>query len=156
MADLTTFITALEAAQNGAKFSAEVQQEAAKVTNTDDLKKAYAIAETLEGTDAKLEDPALSAALKAGFDFAATLIKSELQSKPTHNELLGLYGHFKVGSGVKAGDEDEPKQGGLTEFAKNAKYKQWKAVSPKFSQQQSQATYIKLVIDLIATYGLKE
>lgn len=93
------------------------RREAAKIDNTDDLKKAYAVAETLEGKYAKLEDPAVSAALKAGFGFAATLVKSELQSKPTYNELLGLHGHFKVGSGVKVGDEEEPTQGGLTEFA---------------------------------------
>jgi hypothetical protein len=97
MSDITTFITALEAAQNGAQYSAEVQKAAAGI-NTDDLKKAYAAAEA-QGANAEVADPALSAALKAGFEFAAKLVM-ELQSAPGNNEKTNLYVHYKIGNGV--------------------------------------------------------
>lgn len=98
MSDLTSFITALEAAQNGAQYAPEVQKAAAGI-NTDDLKKAYAAAEA-QGNKAQLEDPAMSAALKAGFEFAAKLVM-ELQSAPDNTEKTNLYVHYKIGNDVK-------------------------------------------------------
>jgi hypothetical protein len=98
MTDLTAFITALEAAQNGAQYSPEVQKAAAGI-NTDDLKKAYAAAEA-QGNKAQIEDPAQSAALKAGFEFAAKLVM-ELQSAPDNTEKTNLYVHYKIGNDVK-------------------------------------------------------
>lgn len=97
MSDITQFITALEAAQNGAKYNSEVQKAAAGI-NTDDLKLAYAAAQA-QGKEVKIEDDAQSAALKAGFEFAAKLVM-ELQSAPGNDEKTNLYVHYKIGSNV--------------------------------------------------------
>lgn len=146
MSDLTAFITALEAAQNGAQYSSEVQKAAAGI-NTDDLKKAYAAAEA-QGNKVQIEDPALSAALKAGFEFAAKLVM-ELQSAPDNTEKTNLYVHYKIGNGVKV---DKP---GMFDLVKKHLYSAYeKVVAEGNTAQGSQAAYIKQVVDLIAAKGL--
>ena len=97
MADLSAFITALEVAQSGAKYNPEVQKAAAGI-NVDELKKAYASAEA-QGKKATIEDASQSAALKAGFEFAAKLVM-ELQSAPGDSVKANLYVHYKIGNDV--------------------------------------------------------
>ncbi|KAJ5408139.1 hypothetical protein N7509_002022 [Penicillium cosmopolitanum] len=146
MSDLTAFITALEAAQNGAQYSPEVQKAAAGI-NTDDLKKAYAAAEA-QGNKAQIEDPAQSAALKAGFEFAAKLVL-ELQSAPDNTEKTNLYVHYKIGNGVKV---DKP---GMFDLVKKHLFSAYeKVIEAGNTAQGSQVAYIKQVVDLIAAKGL--
>lgn len=97
MADLSAFITALEVAQSGAKYSPEVQKAAAGI-NVDELKKAYASAEA-QGKKVTIEDAAQSAALKGAFEFAAKLVM-ELQSAPGDTVKANLYVHYKIGNDV--------------------------------------------------------
>lgn len=97
MVDLSAFITALEVAQSGAKYSPEVQKAAAGI-NVDELKKAYASAEA-QGKKVSIEDAAQSAALKAAFEFAAKLVM-ELKSAPGDTVKANLYVHYKIGNDV--------------------------------------------------------
>lgn len=148
MSDITNFITALEAAQNGAKYNSEVQKAAAGI-NTDDLKLAYAAAQA-QGKEVKIEDAAQSAALKAGFEFAAKLVM-ELQSAPGNDEKTNLYVHYKIGSNV---DVPAP---GMFDMVKKHLFRNWETAKKEgYTAQGSQVAYIKQVIDLIASKGLSD
>ncbi|KAJ5112526.1 hypothetical protein N7532_000571 [Penicillium argentinense] len=147
MADLTTFVTALEAAQNGAKYNPDIQAAAKKV-NTDDFKKAYAAAEAMGAKDT-ISDEAQSTALVNAFEFAALLVK-ELEAAPTNDEKLDLYAHFKIGK-----REEVPKPG-MFDMVKKAMFNHWSKYKDELDAQKAQATYVKLVVGLIAKYGLRD
>ncbi|KAJ5243187.1 uncharacterized protein N7469_001514 [Penicillium citrinum] len=148
MVDLSAFITALEVAQSGAKYSPEVQKAAAGI-NVDELKKAYASAEA-QGKKVSIEDAAQSAALKAAFEFAAKLVM-ELKSAPGDTVKANLYVHYKIGNDVVV------EKGGMFDLKKKFLHSAYtKAIDEGYNAQGSQAAYIEQVVELIAELGLRD
>ena len=96
MSDISNFITALEAAQKKEKFTPEVQEAAAGI-DVAALKAAVEAALAMGETDT-ISDPAQSAALKAGFEFATKVVMM-LKTAPGPFEKKDLYVHFKVAKG---------------------------------------------------------
>lgn len=96
MADITPFITVLEAAQKKEKFTPEVQA-AAEGINIEVLKSAFANVSE-QGEFEKLDDAAEAEALQKGFEFAAKAVMM-LQKQPGLLEKKDLYIYFKVSKG---------------------------------------------------------
>lgn len=97
MSDLTSFITALEAAQSKSKFTPEVQTAAAGI-DAATLKAAVEAALAM-GEEEKVSDDAQAAALKAGLDFAGKLVMM-LKTAPGPFEKKDLWVYFKIGNNV--------------------------------------------------------
>lgn len=93
MADISDFMTALEAAQSKSKFTEEVQAAAVGIDPAT-LKAAVAAAGEM-GETGTLPDAEQAAALKAGFEFAAKLVMM-LKSAPGPYEKKDLYVYFKI------------------------------------------------------------
>jgi len=96
MADITPFITVLEAAQKKEKFTAEVQA-AAEGIDIAVLKAAFEKVSE-QGEFEKLDDAAEAEALSKGFEFAAKAVMM-LQKPPGLLEKKDLYIYFKVSKG---------------------------------------------------------
>ncbi|KAE8359870.1 acyl CoA binding protein-domain-containing protein [Aspergillus caelatus] len=141
---INAFLENLSYAQSGAKF-AELQPAASGINV--DLLKAAVEAVLAGGDDAKVEGP-LADALKAGFEFAAKLVK-ELKSKPGQEEMLTFYKYFKQAS------NDPPSKPGLMDFVGKAKYNAWEKIKD-ISDQRAQALYIQEVSKAIEAYGTNE
>ena len=94
MSDISDFITALKAAQNKEKFTADVQEAAAGI-DVAALEAGFQAAIAMGETDT-ISDDAQSAALQAGFEFAAKVVMM-LQTAPGPFEKKDLYVHYKVG-----------------------------------------------------------
>lgn len=87
--------------------------------------------------------------MSAEFDEAAARVKN-LQSLPSNEELLDLYGYFKQ---VTVGDCNTVRPG-MFDLKGKAKWDNWNS-RKGMSKDEASAKYIKLVEDLVAKYGLK-
>ncbi|EAU38229.1 predicted protein [Aspergillus terreus NIH2624] len=141
---MDAFFTALSASQNKAQYTSDVQ-DAAQGINTDLLKVAVEV--VLAGDDSASVEGDQAAALKAGFEFAAKLVKM-LEKEPGQNEMLNLYKYFK------RGNDQTPAQPGMFALEAKYKYNAWKEIS-HISAQKAQAKYIEEVNALIVKYGTR-
>ncbi|KAJ5102147.1 acyl-CoA-binding protein [Penicillium alfredii] len=84
------------------------------------------------------------------FEQAAADVKN-LKAKPSDQEMLQLYGLYKVGTGE---DFSAAKQPGAFDFAGKYKYAEWKKrVEEGLTAEEAQEQYIKLVDELKEKYG---
>ncbi|KAI1807208.1 acyl-CoA-binding protein [Daldinia bambusicola] len=78
----------------------------------------------------------------------------KLTSKPTNDELLELYGLFKVGNGEDFSKAEKP---GMFDLKNKYKYQAWqKLVDEGVSAADAQERYVKLVETLKEKYGYDE
>ncbi|KAA8650614.1 hypothetical protein EYZ11_002763 [Aspergillus tanneri] len=141
---LDAFYTALSASQSGAQYTPDVQSAASGI-NIDLLK--VAVQAILAGDDSASVDGDQATALKAGFEFAAKLVKM-LEKEPGTNEMLNLYKYFKQAKGEK------PAEPSFYQMEAKYKYNAWKEVS-HISAHRAQALYIQEVGTLIEKYGTR-
>ncbi|RHZ46194.1 uncharacterized protein CDV56_104863 [Aspergillus thermomutatus] len=143
MASLTDFFSAFDAAAAKEKFPPALQSAAASIDKA-------ALQAALDAVLAGGDDATAAgndAALKAGFEFAAQLVKM-LEKEPGTTEMLSLYKYFKQARGEK------PAEPSFYQMEAKYKYNAWKEVS-HISAQKAQALYIKQVNDLINEYGVR-
>ncbi|KAJ5172696.1 hypothetical protein N7492_005289 [Penicillium capsulatum] len=147
MADISDFITALEAAQAG-KFTQEVQ-DAAKGIDVAALKTAVAEALAADETEKIADDiDPKAVTLRAGFEFAAKVVMM-LKAAPGPFEKKDLYVHFKI-----ARQEEVPTPG-MFDMVKKQLYGEWLKVK-HYSSHKSQALYIQHVNTFIGKYGTRD
>ncbi|KAJ5805097.1 hypothetical protein N7474_010984 [Penicillium riverlandense] len=146
MADISDFITALEAAQSKSKFTAEVQT-AAEGIDAATLKAAVAAAAEMGETET-VSDAAQAAALKAGFEFAAKLVMM-LKSAPGPYEKKDLYVYFKIAR------KETVEKPAFYDMVKKQLYGEWEKVN-HYSDSKAQAIYIQNVNTLINKYGTRD
>ncbi|PLN77754.1 ACBP-domain-containing protein [Aspergillus taichungensis] len=142
---LEPFLTNLSFAQSKAKFTPEVQTASEPVNA--DLLKAIVEAVLAGGDDASAEGEQ-GKALKAGFEFAAALVKM-LEREPSTDEKLTLYAYFKQGHGQKV---EKP---GMFALEAKYKYNAWEKIS-HISAARAQALYIQEVSKLIEQIGTRD
>ncbi|CAI7597430.1 unnamed protein product [Penicillium bialowiezense] len=143
MADITPFITVLEAAQKKEKFTPEVQA-AAEGINIEVLKSAFANVSE-QGEFEKLDDAAEAEALQKGFEFAAKAVMM-LQKQPGLLEKKDLYIYFKVSKG------EVMEKPGMLDLQKKQLFSAWSAVKD-YSVAKANQRYIEHVNTLITKYG---
>ncbi|MCJ1312928.1 hypothetical protein MMC25_006604 [Agyrium rufum] len=86
----------------------------------------------------------------ASFDKAAKEVKN-LKASPTNDEMLELYGLFKVGSKNDIKAATKP---GMFDLKGKAKYNKWQeTVDEGLSADQAQKKYVTLVGTLKTKYG---
>jgi len=75
----------------------------------------------------------------------------KLTSKPSNDDLLELYGLYKVATGEDIKKAEQP---GMFDLKGKAKYKAWqKVVDEGLSVEQAQERYVKLVETMKEKYG---
>ncbi|KAL2884819.1 acyl-CoA-binding protein [Ceratocystis lukuohia] len=78
----------------------------------------------------------------------------KLTSKPSNEDMLELYGLYKVGTGEKFADATPP---GMFELKNKAKYNAWDAVHKEgISVETAQSRYVAKVEEMKVTYGYDE
>ncbi|KAL9090517.1 MAG: hypothetical protein Q9165_005278 [Trypethelium subeluteriae] len=86
------------------------------------------------------------------FQKAATDVKN-LNSQPSNDELLELYGLYKIANGEKIENADKP---GMFDLKGKAKYNQWqKLVNDGVTKADAEKKYVELVGSLKQKYGFK-
>ncbi|KAK9853954.1 hypothetical protein MYU51_004555 [Penicillium brevicompactum] len=143
MADITPFITVLEAAQKKEKFTEEVQT-AAEGIDVEVLKAAFAKVSE-QGEFEKLDDAAEAETLQKAFEFAAKAVMM-LQKPPGLLEKKDLYIYFKVSKG------EAMEQPGRFELQKKQLFGAWESVKD-YSVAKANQRYIEHVNNLIVKYG---
>ncbi|KAI0543961.1 acyl CoA binding protein-domain-containing protein [Xylaria curta] len=94
-------------------------------------------------------------AANPAFEKAAERESKQLLKKPDNNELLELYGLYKVGCGEDVTEYQKgPKAPGMFDLKGKAKLKAWEGiVDENITAEQAQERYIALVEQLKAKHG---
>ncbi|KAH0621340.1 hypothetical protein JD844_022500 [Phrynosoma platyrhinos] len=89
---------------------------------------------------------------QAEFDKAAEDVK-KLKSKPTDEEMLAIYSHFKQAT-VGDVNTGPPKRPGMLDFKGKAKWDAWNSLKG-MSKEDAMKTYIAKVKELQEKYGME-
>ncbi|KAF2964443.1 hypothetical protein GQX73_g9136 [Xylaria multiplex] len=94
-------------------------------------------------------------AANPAFEKAAERESKQLLKKPENNELLDLYGLYKVGCGEDVTEYQKgPKAPGMFDLKGKAKLRAWEAILAEgLTPEQAQERYIALVEELKTKHG---
>ncbi|KAK0704234.1 acyl-CoA-binding protein [Apiosordaria backusii] len=84
----------------------------------------------------------------------AVVDSKKLTSKPSHEDLLEIYGLYKVATGEKITDAAKP---GMFDLKGKAKYNAWQAVDDQgLTAEQAQEKYVAKIEEMKTKYGYDE